>query len=151
MGSAEVEQLWGTWQLVSNQIKVMETGEVRDYEAGATLSGYINYGPDGRMMGILVRGNRPKAPSLDALTDPQRVELFKTMVAYGGTYELIGSVIHHHIDISWNQAWTGTTQIREVRRDGELLVYNTKPAPLGGGGQDDGRMGVSILTWKKVR
>jgi hypothetical protein len=149
--AAGVEEVWGTWKLVSNQIKLLETGEVRDFIPGETLSGYLNYGPDGRMLGILVRGNRPKAESLDKLTDQQRADLFRTMVSYGGTYELVGSTMYHHIDISWNQVWTGTTQIREIKREGDKLIYTTKPAPLGGGGPDDGQMGISILTFEKVR
>jgi hypothetical protein len=146
-----VDEVYGTWKLISNQIKISDTGEIRDFEPGVTLSGYITYGADGRMMGLLVRGNRPKANSVGSMTDQQRADLFKTMVAYGGTYELDGSTMRHHIDISWNQIWTGTTQVREVNREGTKLVYTTKPAPLVGSGSDDGKMGISILTWEKVQ
>lgn len=135
------EEVYGTWKLISNQIKVLEAGEVRDFETGVALSGYINYGPDHRMLGLLVRGNRPKPESVQKITYQQRVDLITTMVSYGGTYKLDGSSMYHYIDISWNQIWTGTTQIREVKREGNKLIYTTRPAPLVGSGADDGKNG----------
>ena len=47
------------------------------------------------------------------------------MTAYGGTYKFDGSTIEHHIDISWNEVWTGTTQVKSVKRDADRLVYTT--------------------------
>jgi len=44
-------------------------------------------------------------------TDEEGVELLGTMVAYAGTFSLGENVVVHHIDTSWNQAWTGTDQI----------------------------------------
>jgi len=40
-----------------------------------------------------------------------------------------GETIEHHIDGSWNQVWTGTTQIRNVKKDGDRLIYTTQPGP----------------------
>jgi hypothetical protein len=69
------------------------------------------------------------------------------MTAYGGTYEFDGKTVQHHIDISWNEAWTGTTVIRELKRDGDKLVYSSPAAPFSG----DGRMSVVTLVWEKVQ
>ncbi len=104
-------------------------------------------GPDGRMMVIIVFSNRPKPESLDKMTDQDRANLFRTMTAYGGTYTFHGNRIEHHIHISWNELWTGTTVIRDIRRDGERLVYTSKPAPF----SRDGKMSVNTLVWEKVK
>jgi hypothetical protein len=44
----------------------------------------------------------------------------------------------HHIDISWNEVWTGTTVIREIKKEGDKLVYTSAAAPFAG----DGKMSV---------
>jgi long-subunit fatty acid transport protein len=79
-------------------------------------------------------------------TAEQSASLFRTMVSYGGTYEFDGHTVKHHIDISWNQAWTGSTQIRDVQREGDKLIYVTRPAPS----PTDGKISVVTLVWQKV-
>ena len=64
------------------------------------------------MMVLIVKDERPKPSDLAKMTDQERAELFKTLVAYGGTYTLDAKTITHHLDISWNQIWTGTDQVR---------------------------------------
>jgi len=107
----------------------------------------MTYGRDGRMMGMIVFSNRPRAESLDKMTDQQRADLFRTMIAYGGTYTFHGNSVEHHIDISWNELWTGTTVIREIQKEGDRLVYITKPAPF----PRDGKMSINTLVWEKVK
>ena len=69
------------------------------------------------------------------------------MLAYGGTYKFDGNKVQHQIDISWNEVWTGTTVIRDIKIDGEKLVHTTRPAPFSG----DGKMSVVTLVWQKVK
>jgi hypothetical protein len=99
------------------------------------------------MTALVVRGSRRKPESVETMTDQQRAGLFRTMVAYGGTYKFDGGTMEHHIDISWNEVWTGTTQIRDVKRDGDRLIYTGRAAPFSG----DGRMSVVSLIWAKVK
>jgi hypothetical protein len=99
------------------------------------------------MMVIIVFSNRPKPESVDKMTDQDRANLFRTMSAYGGTYTFHGNRIEHHIDVSWNELWTGTTVIRDIRRDEDRLVYTSKPAPF----SRDGKMSVNTLVWGKVK
>jgi Lipocalin-like domain len=66
------------------------------------------------------------------MTDQQRADLFKTMLAYGATYKFDGDRIAHSIQISWNEVWTGTTVIRNVKKEGDRLIYTTRPAPFSG-------------------
>jgi hypothetical protein len=98
------------------------------------------------MMAIIVFSDRPKSDSLDKMNDQQRAELFRTMLAYGGTYTRRGDRIEHHIDISWNEVWTGTVVIRDIKKEGDRLIYTTKPAPF----SRDGKMSVNTLVWEKV-
>jgi len=79
------------------------------------------------MIVLVVRNPRPKPESIEKTTDQERADLFRTMTAYAGTYRFDGEKIEHHIDLSWNEVWTGTTQVRSVKREGERLVYTTPP------------------------
>ena len=121
---------------------IVETRETFDPNPGNSPSGFIMYGNDGRMIVLNLMGRRPKPDSLETITDEQRAQLFRTMVAYGGTYTFDGHSVSHHIDISWNECWTGTTQVRSVTRDGERLVYTTSPTP----GPLDGKLGT-VRSW----
>jgi hypothetical protein len=138
-------QLAGTYRLISNKVTVVATGETRD-GLGKTPKGHIIYGRDGRMMVLLVKDARPKPKDLAAMTDQERADLFRTMVAYTGTYDFDGKAITHHIDVSWNEVWTGTNQVRHVRFDGQRIILSTDPHPE----PRDGEVIVSVLTFEKV-
>ena len=83
------EGLVGTYKLISWTRKVFDTGELLDM-LGKNPKGFITYGKDGRMMAIIVANERPRAEGADKMTDQQRVDLFRTMLAYGGTYTFDG-------------------------------------------------------------
>jgi hypothetical protein len=68
------------------------------------------------------------------------------MQAYTGTYEFDGKKVTHHVDISWNQMWTGTDLVRNVRLEGKRVILTTMPAPS----PLDGKMNDATLTWEKV-
>lgn len=143
-----IEELYGTWKLASVQRMIVDTGEIYDPDPDTPPSGLLIYGDDGHMLVLNIIGERPRPDSLETMTDEQRTRLFRTMVAYGGTYTFDGSLVFHHIDISWNECWTGTTQVRRVTRDGESLVLaTTSPAP----GPLDGRLGTARLVWERVK
>jgi len=143
---AAEEVLDGTWKLVSSTRINTTTGATTD-SFGPNPLGYIMYGKDGRMMVLITRSDRPKPDSTDKMTDEQRSRLFSSMLAYSGTYKFDGETIEHHIDGSWNQVWTGTTQIRNVKKDGDRLIYTTQPglSPI------DGSMGFATVVWEKIK
>ena len=140
------EQLYGTWRLVSFTGTVVATGETMDI-FGKSPHGFINYGRDGRMLVLIVSDKRPKPADLAKMTDQEGVGLFKTMLAYGGTYTYDGKTVTHHIDISWNENWTRTDAVREVKLDGNKLILSTVPTPS----PVDGRLGIGVLTWERVQ
>ena len=39
-------------------------------------------------------------------TDEQRAKHHQTFIAYAGTYTVQADKVLHHVDISWNEAWT---------------------------------------------
>jgi lipocalin-like protein len=139
------EELYGTWRLVSFTSQVTATAEKTDV-FGKAPRGYLSYSRDGRMYAILVRDERPKPADLAKMTDQERAELFKTLIAYSGTFKFDGKTVTHHVDISWNENWTGTAQVRNVRLEGRTLYITTNPQPR----SQDGKPAIGVLMWEKV-
>ena len=141
---AEENPVIGTWRLQSYVREVSATGQ-RYNLFGDKPDGYIGYAPDGRMYAIFVNTERTK-PQETVATDEEKAKLFSTITAYAGTYTLEKDKVVHHVDISWNQAWTGTDQMRFYKLDGDTLTITTAPYKS----YADGQEGISILVWKKV-
>jgi hypothetical protein len=139
------EQLYGTWRLVSDLRQDVETGAKTD-NFGEHPQGFLSYARDGRMSAIEVAEQRPKPTDLAQLGDADRAALFKTLLAYAGTYSFDGKVVTHHVDVSWNNNWTGTDQVRNVRLEGRMLYITPTVQPSA----IDGKPSIGILTWEKV-
>jgi hypothetical protein len=139
------DDLVGTYKLVSGTRTIVESGEVRD-AYGKNPKGYIMYGSDGRMLVLITHDGRPK-PSRTDMTDQDRADQYRSLNTYGGTYTFHGTSVEHHIDIAGNETRVGSTEIREVRRDGNRLTYTTKPQPFSG----DGKLSVITLVWEKLK
>jgi Lipocalin-like domain len=142
-GAAELS-LPGTYKLISEQRTIVDTGEVI---STTSSQGYITYGADGRVIVLIVRNPRPRPEGAEKITDAQRIDLFRSMTAYAGTYKFDGKTVEHSIEISMNEVWSGTKQVRTVTQDGERLVYATPPFPF----HLDGKMSINTLTWEKVK
>ena len=108
--------LIGTRKLKSYVREVAATGE-RTNKRGEHPNGYLSYAVDGRVYAIITWENRIK-PREVVPTDEERVKLFSTMISYAGTYTFDAEKVIHHVDISWNQSWTGTDQVRFYKLDG---------------------------------
>jgi hypothetical protein len=134
----------GTWKLQSYVREVTATGQ-RHNQFGDAPDGYLGYAPDGRMYAIFTRGDRIY-PQNDVPTEEEGAQLLGTMVAYAGTYTVGDGKVVHHVDISWNQSWTGTHQTRYFKLDGDILTITTAPYKS----YIDGEEGRSILVWKRV-
>jgi hypothetical protein len=144
--AAAQETLDGTWKLISSHRTIQATGVTRD-SFGANPQGFIMYNRDGQMMVLMTQAGRPRADSIEKMTDQQRQQLYSSMIAYAGTYEFDGRTIEHHINISWNELWNGTVQIRDVKKDGDRLIYTTPPGPS----PIDGSIGFTTLVWERVK
>ena len=112
---------------------------------GPNPVGYINYGADGRML-VLTVGSGRRKPAGPKATSAEVEALFRSMTSYGGTYTIDGNEITHHVDVSWNQSWTGTDQKRAARFDGDRVYLSTPPSldPI------TGTMSVRTKTWEKL-
>ena len=142
----DVEKLYGTWKLVSFTQRYVATGETIDV-FGKDPSGFLSYSRDGRMSAILVKDRRPRPADMAQTTTQDKAQLFGSMYAYAGTFTVDGNTVTHHVDISWNENWTGTHQVRNVRLEGDRLYISTNPQSNG----IDGRIIVGELVWEKVK
>jgi hypothetical protein len=136
------QRLVGVWKLQTYYAEFQDTGETKA-AFGANPNGYIIFTPDGRMMALLTAESR-KAPQ----TDADRALAFRSMSAYSGTYRLEEDRWITTVDVSWNEAWTGTEQMRFYRLDGDTLTVTTA---WRSNVIYDGRITRSTLTWIRAR
>lgn len=111
--------LLGTWKLKAYFV-TNSAGSV-SFPYGDNPTGYISYSVEGRMQVIATASGRPQ-PSEPTPPDSTRIALYDTMFAYGGTYSVEADVVIHHVDVSWNEAWTGTKQTRRYQLIGDTLM-----------------------------
>ena len=137
-------QLLGTWTLVSAIREEIPSGATSP-QFGEAPRGYLTYSPDGRMLALITRADR-KAPASGRATAGEAEALFRSMMSYGGTFTIVGDVVTHHVDISWNQTFTGGEQKRHFRLEGKRLILSTQQSldPI------DGKMSVRHMTWERV-
>jgi hypothetical protein len=140
------QEFAGNYKLISATRRILDTGQIED-TFGKNPKGLAMYGADGHFTVLITFDRRPKPESVDKTTEQQRADLNRTMTAYGGTYSFDGSKVTHHIDLSWNEVWAGTTNVRDIRRDGDRITYTGRPAPFG----NDGKMSVVTLVWERLK
>jgi Lipocalin-like domain len=138
------ERLIGTWKLVSVSREEIPGGKSDFF--GHDPVGFINYGADGRMMVVIVRGDRARPQSAD-ISATEAEALFRSMVSYAGTYSIEGDEIIHHVEISWNENWSGKQQRRLVRFEHDRLALSTHPSP----DPIDGQPSVRRMVWEKLK
>jgi hypothetical protein len=139
---ADRNPLLGTWRLKS-YVATTDAGE-KSMPYGVHPNGYLSYSVEGRMQVIGTSDGRI-APHPAAPTDDERMMLYETMFAYAGTYEVEAGKVIHHVDISWNHAWTGTDQVRFYEVTGNTLTITSRlidPA--------SGKEAQYVVLWEKV-
>jgi hypothetical protein len=119
--------LVGTWRMLTWQREFADTGERID-ALGADPVGFVSYSDDGRVHAIVVKRDR-RVPKSVPPSANEKLELFDSMIAYAGTYTLHDDHVVHHVDASWNQAFTGTDQTRFYKLHGSTLEISAAPAP----------------------
>jgi hypothetical protein len=142
--TAMIDRLLGTWTLVSAVREEIPSGAKIEM-FGQNPHGFINYGPDGRMIALITRRDR-KAAANGRPTPTEAEALFRSMLSYAGTFTVEGDVVTHHVDISWNQSFTGGTQKRHFKLEGDRLILSTPQShdPI------DGKLSVRYMTWQRV-
>ena len=118
------------------------TGERQD-ALGRNPRGTVVYTPQ-RVTFLIVKSNRARPEQLPP-SDEEKIALFDTMFAYSGTYTVESDRVVHHVDLSWNEAWSGTDQVRFCKVDEQTLTYTSTP----GKNPFDGREIVHEVTWER--
>jgi hypothetical protein len=146
-GKSAEQAIIGTWKLVSYVREDVSSGAKSDV-MGAHPSGYINYGPDGRMIVIIVGSDRKKPVGAVATPD-EAAALIRSMLAYAGTYTIDkkAATVTHHIDVSWDQTRTGTDHVRTFRLEAKRLTLTTESSRDPASGQDS----VRTLVWERLK
>ena len=86
--------------------------------------GYLILTSEGRMMALLVSGERRPGRS-----SAQQAALFRTMMAYSGRYCIEIDKFITKVDVSWNEEWTGSNQVRFYTLQGKRLEILTDWLP----------------------
>jgi hypothetical protein len=132
----------GSWRMTSWVTRDVATGERQD-ALGQNPLGTVVYTPQ-RVTFLIVRNNRARPEQLPP-SDKEKIALFDTMFAYSGAYTVESDRVVHHVDLSWNEAWSGTDQVRFCKVDEQTLTYTSTPAK----NPFDGREIVHEVTWER--
>ena len=140
--TADPGGLVGVWQLKSFVVESVETKERRNVY-GENPKGYVVITPE-RFTAIITGEGRKAAQN-----DEERANLMRTMFAYSGVYRVEGNTLTTKVDVSWNEAWTGTDQVRFFRLERDRLFIETSPAPA----TNFPQLGVTrgILEWERSK
>lgn len=136
--------LIGTWRQLTAVAEALPSGVKRDV-MGPNPVAYVIFTPNRRMMLMGVDPDR-KRPAGKVPTAEEAKELYFSMIAYGGTYTVDGNEVVYDLDISWNQVWTGTKQLRywEIK-DGRLTISTPEFIDPFVGGRS-----IHRITWEKI-
>jgi hypothetical protein len=135
------DELTGTWGLASLR---------RETPAGEAIpdrprNGLLTFSPGRRVMLMLTWADR-RRPAGEVPTPAERAALHESLIAFAGTYSIEGDRLVFHIEMSWNEAWTGHDHPRNFSMDGDRLTLRTDPRPSA----FDGRESVYIQVWEKL-
>ena len=137
-----LQDLIGTWKLISLQFVASDTGECRDMY-GADPLGYIFITPDKRMMTVITSNGRTASDS-----EADDAALFKSMMAYSGPFRIEGEdQFVTEVEVSWHPGWVGTEQARTFSIDDDILSITTAETlhPM-----FPGRKGRGIVRWQRA-
>jgi len=136
-------QIVGVWKWTSSTNKEVETGKI-NHPYGENPSGQIVYTKGGHVVFALAGDNR-KTPA-SPVTDADRIALFNTLSAAGGTYKVEGNTLTVTYTTSWNQTWTGVKQKRQIEIAGNKLTITSEPVKSTQTGKDI----IFVATYERV-
>jgi len=140
-----VSDLFGTWLLTQWDLTI--DGAPRGYPMGEDAQGQIIYGADGYMSAILMMRNRPRseAPQFHQASPQERDIAALGYISYGGTWELRGNLVVHHVAFALFPNWIGTDLVREVSWKGADLLLTALPEV-----SRSGKTVVNRLFWRRA-
>ena len=143
----EAALLVGTWKLQSWH----SMGERADITQpmGHSPEGLLIYSPDGTMLTVITRAGRTPFATKDLFggTPEEMAAGMASCIAYGGTYELEGHLVRHHVLVSLFPNWVGTVQTRSMLIDptGDELTLAAEPMVIGQS------LRAQRLRWERVK
>jgi hypothetical protein len=137
--------LVGSWELTHWDYTV--DGVHRGYVMGEDAQGQILYTPEGRMSAILMQADRPRfeVGAFHQGSAEQREAASLTYVSYGGTFDVEGDRVLHHVAYSLFPDWIGTDLVRVVSWDDGQLVLTAVPETT-----STGKTVVNRLVWRRA-
>ena len=132
------------WNLISFTEKNLQTGAVA-YPLGEKARAAVIYTAGGHVATLFTSENR-QPPITPQATDQEATTLYRSMIAFAGRYELIGTKLIYRPEISWNEAWNGSVQERLLEVSRERLEVTSTPAIS----TLTGAMTVFSLLWKRA-
>jgi len=142
------DQLIGAWKLVSYEERPVD-GSLSFYPMSKNPMGIIMYTPDGYMSAQLMHPDRNIFTSGDWFdgTDAEYKQEASTYIAYSGPFHVDEEkqTLTHSMFISLFPNWTGQTQPRVIKIEGDLL-HLSSAAPI----RSKGKTVMSYLTWKRA-
>jgi hypothetical protein len=108
---------------------------------GENPNGYLVITPAGRWIVIQTAEGRRIARD-----DNERAAAFRSMLAYSGIYRVDENKITIKVDISWDESWIGTEQVRLFKIAGDKLHVEALPQPYANFG---GKIMRGILIWER--
>ena len=115
--------LVGVWKIAEFSTKDLSTGATTQ-PYGERPCGRVIYTKGGHYVFFLASGNQPKPTG--PMSDADRVELYKGLVAFSGTYRVEGnSIVPTSTDVAWvpGYQYAGAT----IEITGNRLVTTSKP------------------------
>ena len=129
--SSVPQALFGSWKQLSGRYVDIETGEERPGLSKAP-NGYIHFSRNGRMFNVTVDSAR-QPPAGPKPTAEEAEALYRTIIAYTGTFSVQGDKVYFDLDVSWNESWTGSRQVRSwALSEGRLMISADIVNPMTG-------------------
>lgn len=136
----------GTWKLLSMTYKDQSTGKEVDFWGKGPI-GFLTYTRSGRMSAVIAAPSRKvSAPSAEQASIDEQAVLYRSFVAYAGTYSLTDVGVIHHVEVASDPTWVGKDQIRFVQYKGKRLVISGPPIQT----ISDPNPRVLQLVWERV-
>jgi Lipocalin-like domain len=135
----------GSWRLLSWVQEDVESKAVQSV-FGDNPVGVITYTSDGHMS-VFIANPKQRPAGGPLPTDAEAANLYRTMIAYSGTYSIEGNKVTHKVEVSWNQAWNGTDQQRLIEvKDNRLTIKTpTMVNPI------SGKESINTLVWERMK
>lgn len=135
----------GRWDIVS-WLQLFDDGR-RQAPMGEHLHGFIRYMPDGDMICMIAKKDRPNFTSGGQWNaeDREKAAAYDSVLAYAGRYRVEGDTVIHEVETSLFPNWIGSEQRRQVRIENNELLYIEARLE-----QDTPQARTAQLLWRRV-